>query len=116
DAGMNDLIRPALYEAWHEIIPVVEAGNDAHRETVDIVGPVCESSDVFARARSLPGATPGTLFAIRSAPPYAPVMSSSYNSKPLIPEVVVKGSQFAVIRPRPSYDAMLGADVLPKWK
>ena len=115
DAAMNDLIRPALYEAWHGIVPVAEAAPDARTEPFDVVGPVCETGDTFATQRPLVPPKPGDLMAILSAGAYGAAMSSSYNTRPLIPEVLVDGQLSAVIRPRPSYDEILGQDRIPEW-
>ena len=115
DAAMNDLIRPAMYEAHHDIIPVIEAAAGTEPRPVDIVGPVCESGDTFAKERNLPPVKDGEMIAFRSAGAYGAVMASEYNSRPLIPEVLVMGDQFAVIRPRPSFDEMLNRDTLPEW-
>jgi diaminopimelate decarboxylase len=115
DAAMNDLIRPALYEAWHEIVPVREPAPGARREPMDVVGPVCETGDTFALARPLPPVSAGDLLAILSAGAYGAVMSSSYNTRALVPEVLVSGADFAVIRPRPSYEEMLGQERIPPW-
>ncbi|MCV2894118.1 diaminopimelate decarboxylase [Lentibacter sp. XHP0401] len=115
DAAMNDLIRPAMYDAYHDIIPVVEPAAGAEPEVYDIVGPVCESGDTFAKARSMAAMREGELVAFRSAGAYGAVMASEYNSRPLIPEVLVKGDQFAVIRPRPSLEEMLARDTIPEW-
>ena len=115
DAAMNDLIRPAMYEAWHDIIPVKEPGPNDPVAPVDIVGPVCETGDTFARQRDMAMVREGELVAFRSAGAYGAVMSSEYNSRPLIPEVLVNGSRFDVVRPRPTYDDMLKRDVIPDW-
>lgn len=115
DGAMNDLIRPAMYEAWHDIIPVVEPVAGAEQAKYDIVGPVCESGDTFARERMMPPVASGDLVAFRSAGAYGAVMSSEYNSRPLIPEVLVRGDQFAVIRPRPTFDEMINRDTIPEW-
>ncbi len=115
DAAMNDLIRPALYEAWHAIVPVREPPAGSQPEPFDIVGPVCETGDTFATQRQLVAPRPGDLMAIRSAGAYGAVMASSYNTRPLIPEVLVEGQRFAVIRHRPSYEEMLGQDHVPAW-
>ncbi|MEM6940352.1 MAG: diaminopimelate decarboxylase [Pseudomonadota bacterium] len=115
DAAMNDLIRPAMYEAHHDVIPVLASKAGAERAPVDIVGPVCESGDTFAKARPMPPLTAGELVAFRSAGAYGAVMSSEYNSRPLIPEVLVKDDQFAVIRPRPTFDEMINRDTIPVW-
>jgi len=113
DAAMNDLIRPAMYDAFHDIRPVTQGGGQAL--TYDVVGPVCETGDTFARDRDLPPLKGGDLVAFMSAGAYGAVMSSEYNSRPLVPEVLVRGSQFAVIRRRPSYDEMLANEALPGW-
>ena len=115
DAAMNDLVRPAMYGAHHDIVPVIEAPAGAPQVPVDIVGPVCESGDTFARQRAMPLVQAGDLVAFRSAGAYGAVMSSEYNTRPLIPEVLVSGDHFAVIRPRPSYDAMIARDTIPAW-
>ena len=115
DAAMNDLIRPAMYEAWHDIVPVAEPARDAPVGPVDIVGPVCETGDTFARARPMPALGAGDLVAFRSAGAYGAVMASEYNARPLIPEVLVHRDQFAVIRERPTYEEMLGRDKMPGW-
>ena len=115
DAAMNDLIRPAMYDAHHDIIPVVEPAAGTEPAQYDIVGPVCESGDTFAKGRVMAPVAAGDLVAFRSAGAYGAVMSSEYNSRPLIPEVLVHGDQFAVIRPRPTYDEMMERDKLPGW-
>ena len=115
DAAMNDLIRPALYDAWHEIVTVREPDPKAPREPADVVGPVCESSDIFALGRALPPVMPGDLLSILSAGAYGAVMSSGYNTRRLVPEVLVEGGEFAVVRPRPSYEDVLGQDRIPPW-
>ncbi|NVK45120.1 MAG: diaminopimelate decarboxylase [Rhodobacteraceae bacterium] len=115
DAAMNDLVRPSMYDAYHDIIPVVEPEAAAEQAPIDIVGPVCETGDTFAKARNMPKLSEDDLVAFRSAGAYGAVMASEYNSRPLIPEVLVKGDQFAVIRPRPSYDEMINRDSIPVW-
>jgi diaminopimelate decarboxylase len=115
DAGMNDLIRPTLYEAWHDILPVPERLRDAPAHTTDVVGPVCETGDYLALSRDLPEFSSGDLMAVMTAGAYGAVQSSTYNTRPLIPEVLVRGAEYAVIRPRPSYDEMLGRDRIPEW-
>ena len=115
DAAMNDLIRPAMYDAWHDIVPVAEPGPDTSVDPVDVVGPVCETGDTFARGRELSHLAAGDLIAFRSAGAYGAVMASEYNTRPLIPEVLVRGDQFAVIRKRPTYAEMLARDTLPAW-
>ncbi|UYV36228.1 diaminopimelate decarboxylase [Rhodobacteraceae bacterium D3-12] len=115
DAAMNDLIRPAMYEAHHDIIPVIEPAAGVEPARYDIVGPICESGDTFAKARDMAALKDDDLVAFRSAGAYGAVMSSEYNSRPLIPEVLVRGDQFAVIRPRPTLEDMLGRDSIPQW-
>lgn len=115
DGAMNDLIRPAMYEAHHDIVPVVEPAAGVEPATYDIVGPVCESGDTFAKGRMMAVVGADDLIAFRSAGAYGAVMASEYNSRPLIPEVLVKGDQFAVIRPRPTFDEMIARDTLPSW-
>ena len=115
DAAMNDLIRPAMYGAHHDIVPVVEPPAGVAMAPVDIVGPVCETGDTFARARPLPPVAEGDLVAFRSAGAYGAVMASEYNARPLVPEVLVRGDHFAVIRARPTYDEMIAKDSLPPW-
>ena len=115
DGAMNDLIRPAMYEAHHDIIPVVEPTPGVEPQPYDIVGPVCESGDTFAKQRLMPPLAAGDLVAFRSAGAYGAVMSSEYNSRPLIPEVLVHGDQFAVIRQRPTFDEMINRDTIPEW-
>lgn len=115
DGAMNDLIRPAMYDAHHDIIPVVEPTLGVEPQPIDIVGPVCESGDTFAKQRLMPPLSAGDLVAFRSAGAYGAVMSSEYNSRPLIPEVLVKDDQFAVIRARPTFDEMINRDTIPEW-
>ena len=115
DAAMNDLIRPAMYEAHHDIIPVLEPEVGADKVEVDIVGPVCETGDTFAKHRMMHHVADGGLVAFRSAGAYGAVMSSEYNTRPMIPEVLVKGDQFAVIRERPTFDEMINRDKVPEW-
>ncbi|MEO0357244.1 MAG: diaminopimelate decarboxylase [Pseudomonadota bacterium] len=115
DAAMNDLIRPSMYGAHHDIVPVVQADAGADYHPYDIVGPVCESGDTFAKGRDLPLVQAGDLVAFRSAGAYGAVMASEYNSRPLIPEVLVQDDQFAVIRARPTFDEMLNRDTIPEW-
>lgn len=115
DAAMNDLIRPAMYDAHHDIVPVRERPAGAAVAPVDVVGPVCETGDTFARGVQLPPMQDGELVAFRSAGAYGAVMASEYNSRPLVPEVLVSGDRFAVIRPRPSIEEMLGRDRIPDW-
>jgi diaminopimelate decarboxylase len=115
DAAMNDLIRPAMYEAFHDIRPVRAPAAKAASDPYDVVGPVCETGDTFARDRLLPPLAAGDLVAFMSAGAYGAVMASEYNSRPLVPEVLVSGDQFAVVRPRPTYDQMLAAEPLAPW-
>jgi diaminopimelate decarboxylase len=113
DAAMNDLIRPTLYEAHHDIQPVVHSNRP--RITADIVGPVCESGDYLAKDRELPGVVEGDLLSIMTAGAYGAVMASTYNSRPLIPEVLVDGGRWHVVRPRPSIEALIALDSVPDW-
>ena len=115
DAAMNDLIRPAMYDAHHDIVPVVEPLPGQEQTKYDIVGPVCESGDTFAKGRDMARMVSDDLVAFRSAGAYGAVMSSEYNSRPLIPEVLVNGSDFAVIRARPTFDEMINRDTIPMW-
>jgi diaminopimelate decarboxylase len=113
DAAMNDLIRPAMYDAYHDIRPVrPRPGEPA---PYDVVGPICETGDTFTRERPLPPLAPGDLVAFMTAGAYGAAMASEYNSRPLVPEVLVKGADFAVIRERPSYDEMLRGERMPGW-
>ncbi|SCY48588.1 diaminopimelate decarboxylase [Paracoccus tibetensis] len=115
DAAMNDLLRPAMYGAHHDIVPLVEAAPGAAVQPYDVVGPVCESGDTFQKGAELPGMAAGDLIAFRSAGAYGAVMASEYNSRPLVPEVLVEGDHFAVIRARPTFEEMLGRDSIPAW-
>lgn len=115
DAGMNDLIRPALYEAYHQILPVMQPGSDTGLSPVDVVGPVCETGDTFAEQRPLPPIEPGDLIAFMSTGAYGFAMASTYNSRPLPAEVIVDGARWAIVRPRQSWDEMFGAETLPDW-
>ncbi len=115
DGAMNDLIRPAMYDAYHDIVPVKEPAPGAEPAKYDIVGPVCESGDTFAKERVMPHVGEGDLVAFRSAGAYGAVMSSEYNTRPLVPEVLVHEHQFAVIRPRPTFDEMINRDTIPAW-
>jgi diaminopimelate decarboxylase len=115
DAAMNDLVRPAMYDAWHDIVPVAEPQPGEPLLPVDVVGPVCETGDTFARSRDLPPTVTGDLLAVRSAGAYGAVMASEYNSRPLVPEVMVSGDHFAVVRPRPSFEELIGRDRVPEW-
>ncbi|HEY2178438.1 MAG TPA: diaminopimelate decarboxylase [Caulobacteraceae bacterium] len=113
DAAMNDLLRPAMYDAWHDVRPVKP--RPGVPLAYDIVGPVCESGDTFARGRMLPPLQAGDLVAFFSSGAYGAVMASEYNTRPLIPEVLVRGAQFAVVRERPSFEAMLAREPLAPW-
>lgn len=115
DAAMNDLLRPALYEAWHPIVPAAEAPAEAPLQDCDIVGPVCETGDTFARHRPLPPLAAGDLVAFLAAGAYGAVMASNYNSRPLVPEVLVDGDRLAIVRKRPTFDEMLAQEPLPDW-
>lgn len=115
DAAMNDLIRPTLYDAHHEIGAVDEALQNGSTMMADVVGPVCETGDYLAQNRAVPMVTEGDLLVVYSAGAYGATLASTYNTRPLIPEVLVDGDKFAVIRKRPSYDDLLGQDELPEW-
>lgn len=112
DAAMNDLVRPAMYDAFHDIRPVHPKSGES---VYDVVGPVCETGDTFTRDRTLPPFGPGDLVAFMSAGAYGSAMASEYNTRPLIPEVLVDGDRYAVIRKRPTYDEMLARDLVPDW-
>ena len=114
DAGMNDLIRPTLYDAHHEVKPVVARPSAPHIKA-DIVGPVCETGDYLALNRSMEAPEAGDLLAVMSAGAYGAVQAGTYNSRPLVPEVLVSGGEFAVIRPRPSIEDLIGLDRVPHW-
>jgi diaminopimelate decarboxylase len=115
DAAMNDLVRPSMYGAHHDIVPLMEAEAGAEMQDYDVVGPVCETGDTFAKARALPSLAAGDLLAFRSAGAYGAVMASEYNTRPLVPEVLVQGDHFAVIRARPTFDEILNRDTIPAW-
>ncbi|MFL5180915.1 MAG: diaminopimelate decarboxylase [Microvirga sp.] len=115
DAGMNDLIRPTLYEAEHEIKPVREPAPGAARIVADVVGPVCETGDYLALGRELTAPKPGDLLAIMTAGAYGAVQGSTYNTRPLVPEILVRGADAALVRPRQTYDELIGLDRLPEW-
>ena len=113
DAAMNDLIRPAMYDAYHDIIPVKQPSSD--EAVYDVVGPVCETGDTFAKKRTMPELSENDLVAFRSAGAYGAVMSSEYNTRPLIPEVMVNKNEFSIIRKRPSYQEIIDRDIIPTW-
>lgn len=115
DGAMNDLIRPTLYEAYHGIRPVVQPAADTARIKADIVGPVCETGDYLALDREMAAPQPGDLIAVSSAGAYGAVQAGTYNSRLLIPEVLVKGDKFHVIRPRGTYDELIALDSVPDW-
>lgn len=115
DAAMNDLIRPTLYDAYHEIIPVAEPSS-GDTMVADVVGPVCESGDYLAKSRTLPKLEQGDLLATMTAGAYGAVQSGTYNTRPLVPEVLVKGENWALVRPRQSYDELIGLDRLAPWQ
>ena len=115
DAAMNDLIRPTLYDAYHEILAVEESRNETTLEA-DVVGPVCETGDYFAKSRRLPKLQQGDLIAIMTAGAYGAVQSGTYNTRPLIPEILVKDGQFAIVRPRQTYEELIGLDRLAPWQ
>jgi diaminopimelate decarboxylase len=114
DAAMNDLIRPTLYEAWHEVLPVRQAAGAAPI-VQDLVGPVCESGDYLALERRLPPLAAGELVAFMTAGAYGSAMASTYNTRRLIAEVLVKGKEYAIVRPRQTYEALIGLDRIPEW-
>ena len=115
DAAMNDLIRPAMYEAHHDIVPLVEAAPGGQTTAYDVVGPICETGDTFAKNRELTPLAAGDLIAFRSSGAYGAVMASEYNTRPLVPEIMVKGDQFSVIRARPTFDEIINRDIIPPW-
>ena len=115
DAAMNDLIRPTLYEAHHDIWPVRERQKNEPTSQVDVVGPVCESGDYLALDRSMPLPKEGDLLAIMTAGAYGAVQACTYNTRLLVPEVLVKDTEWAIIRPRESYESLIARDQLPKW-
>jgi diaminopimelate decarboxylase len=115
DAAMNDLIRPALYDSHHAIVPLKQPAADGPVDAVDVVGPICESSDFLAKNRILPPVAAGDLVAIKSAGAYAAVMSSTYNARLLAPEILIRGNEWSVVRPRQDYEQLIGMDRLPQW-
>jgi diaminopimelate decarboxylase len=115
DAAMNDLIRPTLYEAYHGLRPVAEPGPDTPRMVADVVGPVCESGDYLALNREMPAVKAGDLIAVMSAGAYGAVQACTYNTRPLVPEVLVRGDRAAVVRPRVSVADLVALDRVPDW-
>ena len=115
DAAMNDLMRPSLYEAWHNILPLRQSDADTPHEPVDVVGPICESSDTFAVQRQLPHMEADDLLAFTGAGAYGSVMASTYNARPLVPEVLVSDGKFAVVRKRPTFAEMMALEAMPPW-
>lgn len=115
DAAMNDLIRPALYDAYHEIEPVLAAGRNFTLQSYDVVGPICESGDTFTKRRELPSMKAGDLLVLHSTGAYGAAQSSQYNTRPLVPEVLVNGDKFAVVRERPKLEDILRAESIPDW-
>lgn len=115
DGAMNDLIRPTLYEAFHDIVPVKEAASGDPHLTVDVVGPVCETGDYLGQDRNLPRLSPGDLIAVRSAGAYGAVQAGTYNSRLLVPEVLVDGDRYHVVRPRQTYEELIALDSVPDW-
>lgn len=116
DAAMNDLIRPALYDAYHDIEPVRAPGPDMDLQVYDVVGPICETGDTFTKRRELPAMTENDLLVFHSAGAYGAAQASQYNTRPLIPEVLVNGDQYAVIRQRPTVEDMLSSEHIPDWE
>jgi diaminopimelate decarboxylase len=115
DAGMNDLVRPTLYEAYHDIRPIREPAIGAQRVVVDVVGPVCESGDFLALNRSLVAPQPGDLLAVMTAGAYGAVQANTYNTRALVPEVLVKAGEWALVRPRVTAEQLIALDRLPPW-
>ena len=115
DAGMNDLIRPALYGAHHDILLVAEPAPGHPDKTYDVVGPICESTDKFAAGRTLPAVSPGDRLAFMSAGAYGAVLSSAYNARPLVPEVLVDGDRFEIVRRRPNFEESIALEKVPDW-
>jgi len=115
DAGMNDLMRPALYKAHHDVIPLTEPATGAEMVRYDIVGPICESTDKFAANREMPAVRPGDRLAFMSAGAYGAVLSSQYNARPLVAEVLVDGDAYSVVRRRPTFDEMIALEQVPDW-
>jgi diaminopimelate decarboxylase len=116
DGAMNDLIRPTLYDAHHDILPIREERKSSEMIVADVVGGICETGDYFAKDRRMPRPEPGDLLAIMTAGAYGAVQSGTYNSRPLVPEVLVKEDQFSIVRPRQSYEELIGLDRLAPWQ
>ena len=114
DAAMNDLIRPALYDAYHDMEPVRQGDLD-QMETYDVVGPICETGDTFTKGREMPKLGSGDLIVLHSAGAYGAAQASQYNTRPLVPEVLVNGDEYAVIRARPSVEDILKTESMPDW-
>jgi diaminopimelate decarboxylase len=112
---MNDLIRPTLYDAYHQIWPVDETHSSAKRIRADVVGPVCESGDFLGKDRDMPEPKPGTLLAVMTAGAYGAVQAGTYNTRALVPEVLVNDREWAVVRPRLEVDQLIALDSLPDW-
>jgi diaminopimelate decarboxylase len=115
DAAMNDLVRPTLYDAYHECLPLAEPPADAPRLRGDIVGPICESGDFLALDREMAAVKAGDYLAVMTAGAYGAVQAGTYNTRLLAPETLVKGGEYALVRPRPSYDDLIGLDKIPPW-
>jgi diaminopimelate decarboxylase len=115
DGGMNDLIRPSLYDAYHAILPVHQHANGHPEITLDVVGPICESGDFLAKERPLPACQPGDLLAVLSAGAYGFAMASNYNARPRVPEILVHGAQYAVVRRRETYEDLIRGEEIPTW-
>ncbi len=115
DAGMNDLLRPALYSAWHDVLPVRTPTMGAPRRSVDLVGPICESTDRFAKDRPMPPLKEGDLVAFMTAGAYGATLSSQYNSRPLVAEALVRGDACVVVRRRPTFEEMIALERAPDW-
>jgi diaminopimelate decarboxylase len=115
EGGMNDLIRPSLYSAYHAILPVVQHANGHPKVTLDVVGPICESGDFLAKDRTLPVCRPGEVLAVMSAGAYGFAMASNYNARPRVPEVMVNGDRFVVVRTRETYEDLIRGESIPTW-
>jgi diaminopimelate decarboxylase len=115
DAAMNDLLRPALYDAYHDLEAVKLPPRDAEQLVYDVVGPICESGDTFMKGREMPALAAGDLVVLHSAGAYGAAQSSQYNTRPLVPEVLVSGDKFAIIRERPSVADILKSERIPDW-